>query len=443
MIFKTRRKATRSLSANRGTERRGIIESLESRRLLTALTVTTASDAVSHSGVSLRNAVVTANADARAGKSDTITFAAGLKGQTITLVQGNIELGLGGAGSGVIAISGGGNPITISGNRASRVFFVDAGVHATFTGLTITAGGAASAITNGAGIFSSGTTTISNCSFADNSSTFLVGTGGGAIENFNATMIINNSTFSGNNSSQGGAIYNHGVLTINDSTFSGNVAAFGGAINNFHTGSLTLKSCIVAGNTASGSPDIDGAVQAASSFNLIGNGSSMTGISNGVAGNKVGTATTPINPRLAPLAYYGGTTQTMALLAGSPAINAGGAKASVNFPKDQNGRSRVGAADIGAYEATPSVIFGSQVVTTTSDTLRACRRTLLRDAVGRFRGRRQWPLRYHHVRFKPQRENDHARPGTTGTWRRGQRRDHDQRRQAGSPSLPTPPAASS
>jgi predicted outer membrane repeat protein len=378
MIFKTRRKATRSFGALRG-----IIETLESRRLLTALTVTTASDAVSHSGQSLRDAILIANLDAQVGQSDTITFAANLKGQTITLAQGSIELGLGGAGSGVIAITGGGNPITISGNHASRVFLVDAGVHATFTGLTITAGGAAASITNGAGLFSQGTTTISNCTFFGNSSTLTSGTGGGAIENFNATMTINNSTFFGNSSSQGGAIYNHGVLTINDSTLSGNSAGFGGAINNFMTNSLTLQSCIVAGNHASTqSPDFDGNLQATSTYNLIGDGGISTGIFNGSAGNMVGNKSLPINPKLAPLTYYGGTTPTMALLPGSPAINAGGPKAKINFPKDQNGRSRVGAADIGAYEATSAVNFGSQVVTTTSDTLLHSG-VSLRDAVGR------------------------------------------------------------
>ncbi|HLK97806.1 MAG TPA: T9SS type A sorting domain-containing protein, partial [Hymenobacter sp.] len=53
-----------------------------------------------------------------------------------------------------------------------------------------------------------------------------------------------------------------------------------------------------------------------------------------------------VDPMLSPLADNGGPTQTMALQAGSPAINAGS-----GCPEfDQRGARRVGACDIGAYE---------------------------------------------------------------------------------------------
>src|SRR4051812_7164740 len=78
--------------------------------------------------------------------------------------------------------------------------------------------------------------------------------GGGAIQN-QALMTIDNSTFSGNQTStsgsgSGGAIDNNGGgdLTITNSTFSGNTALFGGAINNFET--LKVFSSTIAGNTA-------------------------------------------------------------------------------------------------------------------------------------------------------------------------------------------------
>jgi len=60
-----------------------------------------------------------------------------------------------------------------------------------------------------------------------------------------------------------------------------------------------------------------------------------------------------IDPKLGPLADNGGTTLTMALLAGSPAIDAGDTAASP--PTDQRGIPRPfgAAADIGAYEYTP------------------------------------------------------------------------------------------
>ncbi len=55
----------------------------------------------------------------------------------------------------------------------------------------------------------------------------------------------------------------------------------------------------------------------ASLNNLIGTGGSG-GLATGVQGNLVG-----VSPLLAPLRDYGGRVKTMALLPGSPAINAG------------------------------------------------------------------------------------------------------------------------
>jgi predicted outer membrane repeat protein len=105
--------------------------------------VTTASDAISHSGVSLRDAIGTANADAAVGLSDTITFEQSLNGATITLSQGQLELT---AGSGTTTIDGAGQ-IAISGNSASRVFDVDSGVQAVLTGLTIENGNSGAFVT--------------------------------------------------------------------------------------------------------------------------------------------------------------------------------------------------------------------------------------------------------------------------------------------------------
>ena len=98
----------------------------------------------------------------------------------------------------------------------------------------------------------------------------------------------------------------------------------------------------------SGAPqDIQGAV-ATSSHNLVGVDSGLDGISNGVGGNIVGTVNAPIDPLLGPLQDNGGPTWTMALLPGSPAINAGD---STNAPAtDQRGFARVGTPDIGAFE---------------------------------------------------------------------------------------------
>ena len=71
----------------------------------------------------------------------------------------------------------------------------------------------------------------------------------------------------------------------------------------------------------------------------------------GVRGSDLtGTIAQPLNPVLAPLGNYGGPTQTMALLPGSPAIDAGTSGPGIPAT-DQRGLGRVGAVDIGAFES--------------------------------------------------------------------------------------------
>jgi len=226
MISRKRCVALQRLAADRGIDRRisVAIEALECRRLLTAIAVTTTSDAVSHTGKSLRDAIATANADALAGNSDTITFASNLNGQTITLAQGELELGQGGAGSGVITINGS-NQITVSGNNATRVLEVDPNVTAVFTGLTITAGSAESGDDDGGGIENAGVLTINNSTFSSDSASY----GGGAVENdASGTMTVSNSSFSGNSAPyEGGGIDSQGTLTVTGSTFSTNSSTIG------------------------------------------------------------------------------------------------------------------------------------------------------------------------------------------------------------------------
>ena len=124
---------------------------------------------------------------------------------------------------------------------------------------------------------------------------------------------------------------------------------------------------MVAGNTSTGTSDNDiyGQVQSSSAFNLIGDGS---GISNLAAleapalSNLIGTTADPLSPLLGPLANNGGPTQTMALLPGSPAIDAGSNALAVDangnpLTTDQRGagfpRIVNGTVDIGAYEFSP------------------------------------------------------------------------------------------
>ena len=132
------------------------------------------------------------------------------------------------------------------------------------------------------------------------------------------TLAMINCTVSGNSvSGDGGGVSsgtfrNYGpTLTMTNCTVSGNSGYYGGGL--LATGTATLTNTIVAGNSGS---DID-AASASGTNNLIGTGDAG-GLVNGADGNLVGVT----NPLLAPLGNYGGPTQTMALLPGSPAIDA-------------------------------------------------------------------------------------------------------------------------
>jgi len=352
MFFTKLRNRAKSLRAQRVRSPHFGVEALEPRRLFSSLVVTTIDDSTSHPGfVSLRDAMFTANTDAANGTSDTITFDPSLDGDTITLQQGVLSLGADGTVSGVISIDGG-NQITISGNGASSVFQVDQGITLSISGLAITDGvGSSGGEGDCGGIYNDGTLTVSNSTLSANTATTDAdGDGdGGGIDN-ESTLTVVNSTFSDNTSQLGGGIYNDGTLTVANSTFSGDTAGEGGGIYNdtgmtvtnstlsgnsaadygggiFNEGTLTLLNTIVAGNTADAEadgPDIDSALTSNSTYNLIGDGSGMTGITNGFNGNQVGTSAAPIGPGLLQLDDNGGPTQTMALTANSPARHAGG-----------------------------------------------------------------------------------------------------------------------
>ena len=107
---------------------------------------------------------------------------------------------------------------------------------------------------------------------------------------------------------------------------------------------------IVALNSATNAgtgPDVYGAFSSLG-HNLIGATNDSSGFT--ASGDLAGSKTSPLDPRLAPLADNGGPTLTMALLPGSPAIDAGGNLAAP--PTDQRGFPKPfgPAADIGAYE---------------------------------------------------------------------------------------------
>jgi hypothetical protein len=189
-----------------------------------------------------------------------------------------------------------------------------------------------------------GPLTITSSTLSGNSAVY-----GGGIESYQASVTVTDSTISGNSAANtGAAIYFYGsALNLASTTVSRNAAGFqGGGIVNLGASTAITKNTILGGNTAPIAPDVDGPLNS-QGHNLIGDGSGGSGF---VDSDLVGTADNPIDPRLGPLQANGGPTPTMALLLGSPAIDAGD---NTDAPAtDQRGAPRIfnGTIDIGAYE---------------------------------------------------------------------------------------------
>jgi Bacterial Ig-like domain (group 3)/MBG domain (YGX type)/Right handed beta helix region len=186
------------------------------------------------------------------------------------------------------------------------------------------------------------------------------GSGGGSFTGPSGTTILINSTVTGNSAGvDGGGLYNGGLTRLTNCTISGNTAITGGGVFNsfLYAGSnVTLGNTIIAGNTAViAGPDVAGAFDSLGN-NLVG---ATDGSSGWISSDLVGTVADPDNAQLAPLGDNGGPTLTMALLAGSPAINSGNVALAVDakgntLTTDQRGagfpRIVDGTVDIGAYE---------------------------------------------------------------------------------------------
>ena len=207
-----------------------------------------------------------------------------------------------------------------------------------------------------------GTLVVANSTISDNTAAYH----GGGICNYQGKVTVANSTIAGNSAGySGGGIVNWqgGTLNVTNSTIVHNIAnsdnnstGAGGGIRTSHEGTnrTTLYNTIVAHNvsrtdTKRHADDLSGAVQSESSHNLIGDSASSSSLADGVNGNMVGQ-----DPLLATLADNGGPTQTIALLSGSPAINAGSNDNAAGLTTDQRGtgfpRNAYATVDIGAFE---------------------------------------------------------------------------------------------
>lgn len=344
---------------------------------------------------SLRAAIMEANALAGA---DTINLPAGTYNLAIAGADEDIaatgdlditdDLTINGAGPATTIVDGGG---------LDRVF--DIRTNASISDLTIRNGRVVNQ--SGGGMrLETGNLTISNSMITGN--TVTNGEGGGlnlrgwenAVTITNSTVsnntahvcggissdrpgTLDRSTVSGNSASEsdGGGVCNYseeGPLTIINSTISGNTAAgHGGGLANYADGLTIITNSTITGNSAqdSGGGIWNGSVASFLVKNSIVANNPTGGdcsFSEGSTGHNLSSdATCPFtgpgdltstDPKLGPLANNGGPTQTHALLAASPAIDAGdnnGCPATdqrdTARPQDGNSDS-IAVCDIGAYE---------------------------------------------------------------------------------------------
>ena len=267
--------------------------------------------------------------------------------------------------SGDVTIEGAGADQTIIAGPGTStcdpVFFVGSGFGGgvvRISGVTIQGG---DSMFSGGGIGANyGTLTLDRVSIHNN-----YGGDGGGVRN-QGTLIVTNSTISNNWAWFGGAIQNwYGKsVSIDNSTISNNQAAYGpGAIDNAGAISFAIAGSTIAGNLGKGVA-LFGAMQIRNTILANGGGvrncgPAPTSLGHNIADDDSCSLTGPgdhdnTDPRLGPLADNGGPTQTRALLAGSPAIDAG----SNDCPPpatDQRGVARPQGAscDIGAFESQP------------------------------------------------------------------------------------------
>jgi CSLREA domain-containing protein len=348
----------------------------------------TSQGATPNFGCSLRDAIAAAAAVSTSTLTPTVNFASSLN--LTTVAPGDYNVTTGGTlniGNNINITGPGANLLSIDGGGTAEVFSVNSGT-VSISGLTITKG---STISYGAGIENYGALTVTSCTFSGNnasgygggianmgSSTLTVGSstfssnsavgGGGGIYNW-ATLTVTGSTFSGNNGGYGGGIYNpNGIATVANSTFSANTASsYGGGI--YNSGTATVTNSTFSGNTA---PSGSGAGLYNDGQLTLANDLSVDGASGSniidMGGNKIAgiLGVTAGNLPLAPLSYYGGTTQTMPPVPGSAAICAGTTAnaTAAGLTTDQRGNPRsttvygsTACVDAGAVQTAYSLSF--------------------------------------------------------------------------------------
>jgi hypothetical protein len=284
---------------------------------------------------------------------------------TITLTSGQITI------NNSLTIDGSSVAMpTISGNNASRVFWVNSPASVIIRHVAIVNGKCVGSC-DGGGIWNGGflyvydstfrnnngvnkggailnaggsSLTVRDSTFVDNQATQSSGGGGGGIYN-DSSVNITNSTFSGNQGYRGGGIFNTDTLYVTNVTFSGNgtIASGGGGTIRNASGTATFTNSILANSSAGGNCS-----------GTISDGGYNLDSANTCALSASGSLTNT-NPLLDALSDNGGKTPTFAFTGTSPALDripqgVNGCGAAINT--DQRGVSRPQGdkCDMGSYE---------------------------------------------------------------------------------------------
>ncbi len=401
-------------------------ESLEDRALLATITVTSLADNMTASDgfVTLREAIEAAETDvsidgSTAGSgADEIIFAPSLfygGPQTLSLstFTSGTEPGEVGRSAFMIATSItirgplGEQGLTLQSDNTGRHFQILAGASLGLENLTLSGGRASGADGGGSGlggsIHNEGTLSVVRSLFTDNIAQGGNGNGdgyGGAIFSQSAITQIDGATFTSNSVLRGAgenvgigigggaALYvRGGSLQLSHSTVSGNFAdsaAVAVLADDGVTTSYVLLNNIIA-NTNAPQADPQDPLVPVEDLVLTTSGSGIltaTAPTTGLIIESGSSSSVPINesvadkiiiadPLLGELQFNGGPTKTLALLPGSPALDAGDVDATVTLGTTADGRgfeSRIvgDAVDLGAVEfgATPTYVapLGSATV---------------------------------------------------------------------------------
>jgi hypothetical protein len=295
-------------------------------------------------------------------------LAKGAAADGVTWIDGMMSVVIPGGEARGGAIRVGGGAVTVAGST-----FAD---NEALGGSGADAEGYTDANPGGAGlggaVYAAGGGAIVRSTLVDNRAGGAEGGDGAILEDYQGPAELRAAT---GGDGMGGALYQRedatASITLIACTLAGN-QAFAGAKGTPVPGGITpadatgagggvagpvigFANTLIATNTADFGPDVSGAATS-SGFNLIGE---SDGSSGWLASDKTGTIAAPLDAKLGPLAHNGGPTFTMALLAVSPALDAGKA---FGVTTDQRGTTRPrnlpsvpdapggDGSDIGAFE---------------------------------------------------------------------------------------------